>query len=142
MPTDWHARAASTGETRRIARGAARKLRGMALALSAAMLRIHRNDVMTHRVVLLLQGFIVAEWAEVLERECAELLGAGLPVTLDLSGVSFVGRSGIEVLKRAQAGGVRIVGCSPLIAATLEHEGIEAQVRGTRPGNGEDQDDH
>jgi hypothetical protein len=38
------------------------------------MLRIQRNEVNTHTVALVLQGRIVAEWADLLERECAELM--------------------------------------------------------------------
>ena len=77
-------------------------------------------------MVLTLQGHIVAEWAEVLERECLEARRAGLRVVLDLSGVSFVGCSGIDVLGRLErAGVVTIVGCPPLIAETLEQDGIE-----------------
>ena len=57
------------------------------------MLRIQRTDVMVHRVVLLLQGYIVVEWAELLERECEELIRSGLRVVLDLSEVAFIGDS-------------------------------------------------
>ena len=90
------------------------------------MLRIVRNDVDARRVVLILQGSIVAEWTTLLERECAELGGSGHRVTLDLSGVAFIGRAGFEALGRLSRAGVGIVGCSPLIADMLEQEGIVA----------------
>ena len=106
------------------------------------MLRIQRNDSTNHRVLLLLQGFIVAEWAELLEHECAELIRSGHEVVLDLSGVSFVGSSGLKVLKRVQAAGVRILGCSPLIAEMLEMERIDVVRRATTTSDGEDDGNH
>ena len=90
------------------------------------MLRIERDDADAHRVVLALQGRIVAEWAVLLERECVELGRSGFLVELDFTGVVFIGRSGFEVLSRLSRAGVRITGCPPLIAAMLEQEGIVA----------------
>ena len=75
-------------------------------------------------MALILQGRIVGDWAELLERECQELLRSGLHVVLDLSEVVFIGRAGLQVLGRLGPTGVRIIGCSPLIAATLTQEGI------------------
>lgn len=89
------------------------------------MLRILRNYVEAHRVVLILQGYIVAEWAGVLERECRELSRSGFRVSLDLTRVVFVGRPGIEALGRLGQAGVGIMGCPPLLAEMLENEGIE-----------------
>jgi hypothetical protein len=77
------------------------------------MLRILRNDVDEHRVVLILEGRIVAAWADMLERVCSEAIRSGRPLVLDLSGVVVIARSGVG-----------ITGCSPLIADMLEQEGI------------------
>ena len=88
------------------------------------MLRIQRDELDAHTVGLLLHGRIAAEWAELLERECEELSRSGFRVVLDLSEVVFIGRSGLEALGRLNRADVRIVGCSPLIAAMLEQEGI------------------
>jgi len=98
------------------------------------MLRIKRNDVDAQRVVLALQGHIAGEWAELLERECAELSRFGLRVALDFAEVVSIGRPGFEVLSRLNKAGVAIVGCSPLMADTLEQEGIAAgrTTRGSR----------
>jgi len=89
------------------------------------VLRILRDDVEADRVVLILQGHIVAEWADLLERECLELSRSGLRVALDLSGVVFISRSGVEVLGRLARAGVGIVACSPLVADMLEQEGLD-----------------
>jgi anti-anti-sigma regulatory factor len=88
------------------------------------MLRILRNDADRHRVVLILEGRIVAAWADMLERVCLEAMRSGRPVVLDLSGVAFIARSGREALGRLSRAGVGITGCSPLIAEMLEQDGI------------------
>ena len=88
------------------------------------MLRIQRDELDAHTVALLLAGRIALEWADLLERECQELIRSGFRVVLDLSEVVFIGRSGVEVLGRLGKARVRIVGCSPLIAAMLEQEGL------------------
>jgi len=47
-----------------------------------------------------------------------------LRVVLDLSEVVFIGRYGVEALGRLGRAGARVIGCTPLIAAMLEQEGI------------------
>jgi len=93
------------------------------------MLRITRLDADAHRVTLVLQGHILLEWADLLERECEELSRAGFDVALDFSDVFFIGRTGFEALTRLSRAGVAIVGCSPLIADMLEQVGIAARRR-------------
>ena len=88
------------------------------------MLRIRRDDVNAQETHLLLQGRIVAAWADLLEGECQDLLRTGVRVVLDLSDVIFVGRSGLEALGRLGRAGIGITGASPLIAAMLEQEQI------------------
>ena len=88
------------------------------------MLRIQRHDVNDRTVTLVLQGRIVAEWTDLLERECAKLRRSKLRVALDLSEVVFIGRSGLEALRRLDRAGARVIGCTPLIAAMLGQEGI------------------
>jgi anti-anti-sigma regulatory factor len=91
------------------------------------VLHIVRGDSDASTATLLLQGRVVAEWADLLERECLGLIQAGRAVVLDLSDVVFIGRSGIAALGRLDKAGVRITGCTPLIAAMLEQEGIAAR---------------
>jgi anti-anti-sigma regulatory factor len=88
------------------------------------VLRIQRSDANAHTVTLVLQGRIVAEWADLLERECAELMRSKSRVVLDLSEVVFIGRYGVEALGRLARAGARVIGCTPLVAAMLEQEGI------------------
>jgi anti-anti-sigma regulatory factor len=93
------------------------------------MLRIQRNDTSAHTVILILQGRIVADWADLLERECLELLRSERCVVLDLADVVFIGRSGLEALGRVVRAGARVIGCTPLFAAMLKEEGISQTVR-------------
>jgi anti-anti-sigma regulatory factor len=88
------------------------------------VLRIQRSDVNADTVTLLLHGRIIAEWADLLERECAELMRSKSLVTLDLSEVMFISRFGIEALSRLDRAGAQVTGCTPLFAAMLEQEGI------------------
>jgi hypothetical protein len=37
----------------------------------------------------------------------------------------FIGRSGLETLGRLDRAGALVIGCTPLIAAMLEQEGIQ-----------------
>ena len=84
-----------------------------------------RKDRMAGRVILVLEGRIIREWADALEEECWALIGSGLRVRLDLSGVVFIDRQGIEALRHLSLAGLAIKGCSPWIAGMLEEEGIK-----------------
>ena len=69
------------------------------------MLRIRRDDLDAHRVILVLEGHILLEWAELLEHECEALTRPGVRVALDFSQVFFIGRTGLEVLTRLNRAG-------------------------------------
>ena len=88
------------------------------------MLGIQLQQVDDRRVVLFLQGCIVAASVDLLERECLALDRSGFRVVLDLESVVFIDRSGLKRLGRMGHAGVRIVGCAPLLAAMLADEGI------------------
>jgi anti-anti-sigma regulatory factor len=88
------------------------------------VLRIQRHDGNDDTVTLVLQGRVLAEWADLLERECGKLVRSKSRVVLDLTEVEFIGRYGVAALGRLCLAGVRIIGCTPLIAAVLEQEGI------------------
>ena len=88
------------------------------------VLRMQRDVQGEHRIVLVLEGRIVNEWADALEEECLDLLVSGFRVSLDLSGVGFIGRKGVDALRRLGRAGIEIQGCSPSIVDLLEEEGI------------------
>lgn len=75
---------------------------------------------------LRLEGRLVAQWAELLEREAAELL-VDDDVVLDLAAVGFVDRAGVEVLQRLSRAGVTVL-CRPgPVASVLQ--GARVNVR-------------
>ena len=88
------------------------------------MLRMLREKQGSRRVVLIVEGRIVGEWADVLEDECLRLIRSGFSVALDLSDVVFISRRGVQALDRLVRIGTQIRNCSPLIADLLEQEGI------------------
>jgi hypothetical protein len=88
------------------------------------MLRIDRSFVNEHRVDLILEGRVAGAWADLLEHECEALIERGFRVDLDLSEVVYIARAGLEALGRLDRIGIRVTGCSPLIAGVLTQEGI------------------
>ena len=87
-------------------------------------LRITREEGTGAQAPLRLEGRVVAEWAALLERECCGLLRARNTVSLDLTGVNFVDRVGVETLARLNRAGVEIR-CRPgPVASVLEGEGV------------------
>jgi hypothetical protein len=86
-------------------------------------LRITREEGSRSRATLKLEGSVVAEWAALLERECSDLLRFTL-VSLDLAGVGFVDRAGVEALERLSRAGVEIRCPSGAVASVLSGEGV------------------
>ena len=91
------------------------------------VLRITRDDETASGVKLRLDGRLVEPWASLVEQECSSALRSARAVTVDLSGVAFVDRTGIEALGRLDRAGVAIRGCSDLVASILAADGIRAE---------------
>jgi hypothetical protein len=72
--------------------------------------------------VVRLEGKLLEPWVEELRSLFAGLEAGALPA-LDLSGLSFVDRPGLEVLQRLERQGVRIKACSPFVAELLGGRG-------------------
>lgn len=87
-------------------------------------LRITRDDGASPRTKLKLEGRLVGEWAALLDRECSALLRSSVSLELDLSGVSFVDRAGIDVLARLSLVGVEIRDCTDAVGSVLQGEGV------------------
>ena len=79
------------------------------------MLRLTRTTRLPHEVVLVLEGQIVAEWVELLEAECLELLGTERKLFLDLADVSFLDQRGVLLLRKLAARSVTLINCPPLM---------------------------
>jgi anti-anti-sigma regulatory factor len=73
------------------------------------------------RVVIKVEGQIVAEWVSVLEDECRDL-AAGPPVVLDLASVSYLDARAVKLIRALAARPVSIINCSPLVEELLVEE--------------------
>ena len=90
-------------------------------------LRITREEGSRSPALLRLEGSVVAECAALLEHECLGVLRSGEAVSLDLAGVTFVDRAGVEALERLSRAGVEIR-CRPgPVASVLEGEGVRVK---------------
>ena len=101
-------------------------------------LRITRQEGSRSRATLKLEGSVVADCAALLERECSDLLRSSTAVSLDLVGVGFVDRAGVEALERLSRAGVEIRCPSGAVASVLLGEGVhvthdEDDVHGGQP---------
>jgi len=93
-------------------------------------LRITRRKGSRARTTLVLEGKVAAEWAALLESECSDLLRLRLAVSLDLAGVDFVDRAGVQALGRLSRKGVEILCRRGPVASVLEGEGIRVTQDG------------
>jgi ABC-type transporter Mla MlaB component len=91
----------------------------------AAMLRISRSNSSKPGVTLLLEGRVLNHGVEQLRRECEDILAQGQPLTIDLSGVSFVSRKGISVLHDFERRLVALENCSAFIGEQLRSKNDE-----------------
>jgi hypothetical protein len=89
----------------------------------SAMLRLTRVMHVNSGVTLMVEGRIVAEWGELLSRECAALIDGGSAVCLDLSGVTYVDARGAELLRQLGPRGVRLLRTPRLLADQLNEDG-------------------
>ena len=99
------------------------------------VLRITQNES-DAGAILRLEGRLLWEWAALLERECAELLSTGNQLSLDLSGVTFVDRAGVEALRRLSQAGAMILCPSGPVASVLEEAGIRVGLDADGAGDG------
>jgi hypothetical protein len=90
------------------------------LLLSRDVLRIELLDRKDGTATLELAGRVVGPWVEELSRSCERILGVGGTLSVDLGGVSFVDRHGVEFLKALRTRAVALVNCSPFVAEQLK----------------------
>ncbi len=84
------------------------------------MLRIQLLDQQDGTATLELAGRVVGLWVDELSQSCERILGVGGTLSVDLGGVSFVDRYGVEFLKTLRARDVALVNCSPFVAEQLK----------------------
>jgi anti-anti-sigma regulatory factor len=81
------------------------------------MLKIVAVDPADGAALLRLEGQIIGPWVDELERTCVALSNRAL--ALDLTGVSFVERRGVQLLRSLDTRGVSLLHCTPFVAEQL-----------------------
>jgi hypothetical protein len=71
--------------------------------------------------IIKLEGKLLQAWLDEVRRFFAEAEERSFP-SLDLSGLSYVDRPGIELLEQLLRQGVRIHACSPFVAELLRRD--------------------
>ncbi len=66
------------------------------------------------------EGRVIGPWVGELARACEPLLAAGPGLVVDLGGVSFVDRDGVELLRRLIGQGATVVNTSRFVAEQLK----------------------
>jgi hypothetical protein len=66
------------------------------------------------------EGQMIGPWVAELRRSCEELVQAGVKPIVDLAGVSFVDRDGLDLLRTLGRRGVALVNCSSFVAEQLK----------------------
>lgn len=84
------------------------------------MLRISENNASIETVTLLLEGQISNHGVEITRESCEQVLKKGGHLILDMSGVSFVDRTGIALLRKLQQQNVELINCSPFLKEQLK----------------------
>jgi ABC-type transporter Mla MlaB component len=89
------------------------------------MLRLTRVSENGSTVTLRVEGRIIWEWAEFLERECEALFNEFSVVRMDLAEVSYVDRNGVAALRRLRSRPLEIANTPPLIQQLLDQDGSQ-----------------
>ena len=82
------------------------------------MLKIS-EPVANHAATLKLEGRLIGPWVDELKNACERYLTAKQSIILDFADVTFADRTGLALLRRLRARGVRWVNCSPFLEAEL-----------------------
>jgi len=83
------------------------------------MLRIEPVETSSGHCLLRLEGEVLGPWVDEMSRACDQAVATGAKLTLDLTDVSFIDRSGIELFRRLIGGGVVVFNCSPFLQTQL-----------------------
>ncbi len=86
------------------------------------MLRITRVENGPTGLMLKVEGKIMSEWVRVLHDECQKGSASSTNDVLELSGVSYAERDGVEMLRAVLGPHVRIA-AAPLFITALLHQG-------------------
>lgn len=84
------------------------------------MLRIATLERPGDGATLSLEGRVIGPWVDELKQSCERILATGASLTLDLSEVAFVERSGVRLLQNLVDGGVTVVNCPAFVCEQLK----------------------
>lgn len=84
------------------------------------MLRISENSASIEIVILLLEGQISNHGVEITREACAQVLGKGGQLILDVAGITFADRTGVALLRELQQQQVKLMNCSPFLREQLK----------------------
>jgi anti-anti-sigma regulatory factor len=84
------------------------------------MLRITTIQNGDFPAVLKLEGKLLEPWIGELHEACRSACAGTASTTLDLAGISFIDMPGTIALRDLRRRGVRLTGCSPLVAELLK----------------------
>jgi ABC-type transporter Mla MlaB component len=94
------------------------------------MLRIVEEKTNNDSTTLRLDGRIIGQWIAVLRNSCEQVFQTDDRVILDLSGVSFADRDGVELLQQLEQRRASLVNCSPFL-----REQMKRPMNGPFPGS-------
>lgn len=83
------------------------------------MLRITKMSDNDHLVYLKVEGRVVGDWVDELDRACGSCLSQKKKVILDVSDVTYIDRRGVDVLKGLLTERVAAVRGASLLVQTL-----------------------
>ena len=84
------------------------------------MLRIVQVETGGDTPILRLEGRVIGPWVDALRQSCEPALAGGARLALDLSEVSFVDRTGVELLRSLKKRQVALLNCSGFVAELLK----------------------
>jgi hypothetical protein len=91
------------------------------------MLRITENRISTDGVILLLEGQIANLWIEIAREACEQFLTQNSQLILDVAGVTFADRKGIEFFQSLLRRNVELKNCSPYLTEQLKETANKMQ---------------
>lgn len=84
------------------------------------MLRITENRTASDTVILLFEGQVTTTWVDIAREVCAPLLAQTSHLILDLAGVTFADRNGIQFFQSLRQQEVELKNCSPFLTEQLK----------------------
>lgn len=84
------------------------------------MMRISEAPGGDEQVTLRIEGQLVGQWVEELERACERLLGGTKQVVLDVAEVSFIDRKALPALRSLRLRGVTFANSNPFVTEQLK----------------------